>query len=112
MQVEFEVLFQSGAGRNTSTLDSLALERPSANDLIRCGRWLAAHGVETHPTEFSIVCSCEPALFEQLFATHLVEIREKGNDPPFFCETPPVVPDALRDCVDRIEISGRPIYLP
>ena len=112
MRVEFEVLFQTVAGDGPSTVESLEAERPRAGDLVRCGRWLAAHGVETHCTEFSVVCSCEYALFERLFSTHLVEIPGERSGRPFACDTPPVVPQALRNCVASIELTGRPIFFP
>lgn len=112
MRIEFEVLFQTVGGDGPSAIENLEAERPTAGDLVRCGRWLAAQGVETHRTEFSVVCSCEHALFERLFATHLVAIPGEGNGRPFACDTPPVLPQALRDCVASIELAGRPIFFP
>ena len=111
-QVEFEVLLHPKATDGPSAVESLEAKRPAAGNLVRCGYGLQSHGVEAHQTEFSVVCSSERALFEQLFATHLVENPEEDGRPPFICGTPPVVPQALLDCVSSIELAGQPIFFP
>lgn len=112
MRVEFEVLFQSTSGDQPSAVDNVESARPLAKDLIRCARWLGTRGVETHRTDFSIVGSCERSVFESLFSTYLVCCKGEGTAQPVICNTPPVVPEALRDCVASIEILSRPIFFP
>src|SRR5882724_5852118 len=102
--VHFEVLLRSGGTGRQPTARNVDQFRPDPEALDRCRRWLCAHGVTAHATDFSLACSASPRVFESLFGVKLIALEPAPGQPVWHVDGTIRVPGEIAALVEDVTL--------
>lgn len=108
--VAFEVLLRSKGSGRSATSRNVEQFRADPEAAERVRRWLHAHGVTAHATDFSIACTAPPKIFESLFGVELRPIKGPKKVPRWSVDGQIRIPEEIAEFVENVTLSMMPEF--
>lgn len=106
--VAFELLLRSKGSGRTPTSRNLDQFRADPEAAERVRRWLHAHGVTAHSTEFTVAGAAPRKIFESLFGVRLRPNKAKTRLGDWSVEGHVRIPEEIADLVENVTLSVTP----
>ena len=108
--ITFEILLRAPGTGGEPDVSTIEQFRPAAEDIIRCQRWFAAHGVEAQSTGFGLLCNAPRTLFESMFGVTLTPVPPEPSAPAFTMSGKPRPPKEVAPYIEQVTLAVPPEY--
>jgi hypothetical protein len=106
--VAFELLLRSPGSGHTPSTHNIDQFRADPEVAERVRRWLQAHGVTAHSSDFTIAGTAPRKTFESLFGVRLKPRKANTKSGDWSVEGKIRTPDEIADAVEDVILSVRP----
>lgn len=108
--VAFELLLRSKGSGHTPASHNIDQFRADPEVAERVRRWLHAHDVTAHSTEFTVAGTTPQKTFESLFGVRLRPRKGDKKLGDWSVEGEIRIPDEIADAVENVVLSVRPEF--
>lgn len=108
--VPFQVLLRSSSDGRIATTANIDAFRVDPERAERVRRWLHAHGVTAHVTDFAIAASAPPKVFASLFGVQPKRASSGAASDAWVLPEVPRVPAEIAEVVAEVTIAPQPEF--